>query len=306
MRPVTWTLSLVLVMRGIRSASELHRRLLEVMGDDTPSVEQVRRLASGTPERLTLRTLAGLCAVLEVEPGDLLALGGPVEYDEAWSLHPDAASASKLLAAIKRGSASPPRRTGPSGDEDDDSESERGMTLFDTEQDLASAIGLPLSDGDCHSEFAVEATWSGLASGCGRAGGVLGNGGWRVTYVAAASSGHEGYLIAREQDAALTFTGRSVLLRSGWPAELDRAELERGLTEGWWDPNAAASGDLHVLHQHLEHGRIEPQEEIDPAVAAAVEEANATIARGQTRPHHGPDARPRYRSPGPRGRGAGR
>lgn len=72
MPPITWALPVVMVMREIRSASELHRRLGDVMGDDAPSVEQVRRLVARPPERLTLRTLAGLCEVLDVEPGDLL------------------------------------------------------------------------------------------------------------------------------------------------------------------------------------------------------------------------------------------
>ncbi|MDE9363984.1 helix-turn-helix transcriptional regulator [Luteipulveratus sp. YIM 133132] len=124
----------MLTLRGISSASELHRRLIAVMGDDTPSVEQVRRLASGTPERLTLRTLAGLCAVLDVEPGDLLALGGPIEYDEPWTLHPDPADAGKLLDAIKRGSRAPVRRPATGDDAHHGDQPERGLTLFDTEQ----------------------------------------------------------------------------------------------------------------------------------------------------------------------------
>ncbi len=58
---------------GIRFASELHRRLVEVLGEaDAPSEAQVSRLVRTRPERLNLRTLAGLCVVLECGPGDLL------------------------------------------------------------------------------------------------------------------------------------------------------------------------------------------------------------------------------------------
>lgn len=96
LRPVTWTLSVVMAMRGIRSASELRRRLVDVMGDEAPSVEQVRRLTSRTPDRLTLRTLAGLCEVLEVTPGDLL-IRSDLEHDEAWTVAPSAEPALEVV-----------------------------------------------------------------------------------------------------------------------------------------------------------------------------------------------------------------
>lgn len=58
---------------GIRFASDLQRRLVEVLGDDkAPSEAQVSRLVRTAPERLNLTTLAGLCEVLDCGPGDLL------------------------------------------------------------------------------------------------------------------------------------------------------------------------------------------------------------------------------------------
>lgn len=58
---------------GIRFASDLHRQLVEALGDDqAPSESQVSRLVRHRPERLNLTVLAGLCQVLGCEPGDLL------------------------------------------------------------------------------------------------------------------------------------------------------------------------------------------------------------------------------------------
>ncbi|MDE9363983.1 hypothetical protein PZ938_00040 [Luteipulveratus sp. YIM 133132] len=150
----------------------------------------------------------------------------------------------------------------------------------------------------------MKATWSGLARGYGRGGGDLGNGGWRVTFVAAQDAQH-GHLIAREQDADLGYTGRAVLIRSPWQTRQDENELERALAEGWWDPNAAVSGALETLHRRLEHVRHQP--DIDPEVAAAVEKANATIARGNTRrPASGLGPRRGNSPQEPRGRGTER
>lgn len=102
MPPITWALPVVMVMREIRSASELHRRLGDVMGDDAPSVEQVRRLVARPPERLTLRTLAGLCEVLDVEPGDLLMRNGIVRRDEAWTMSADPSTLREAYRVARR------------------------------------------------------------------------------------------------------------------------------------------------------------------------------------------------------------
>lgn len=61
-----------MAIAGIRFASDLHRRLVEVLGEHGPSEAQVSRLVRSPPERLNLRTLAALCEVLDCEPADLL------------------------------------------------------------------------------------------------------------------------------------------------------------------------------------------------------------------------------------------
>ncbi|WP_231635120.1 helix-turn-helix domain-containing protein [Luteipulveratus halotolerans] len=58
--------------REIRYSAELRRRLELVLGDETPSEAQLSRMVRARPERLTMRTLEGLCEVLACEPGDLL------------------------------------------------------------------------------------------------------------------------------------------------------------------------------------------------------------------------------------------
>ena len=57
---------------GVRFASELHRRLVSVLGDDAPSEAHVSRLVRTPPERLNLTTLAALCTVLACSPANLL------------------------------------------------------------------------------------------------------------------------------------------------------------------------------------------------------------------------------------------
>ena len=70
---IEWRLQVCMANAGIRFASELHRRLAAVLGEDrTPSESQVSRLLRRRPERLNLTVLAGLCVVLDCEPGDLL------------------------------------------------------------------------------------------------------------------------------------------------------------------------------------------------------------------------------------------
>jgi DNA-binding Xre family transcriptional regulator len=71
---IEWRLQVGMANAGIRFASDLHRRLVEALGeDDAPSEAQVSRLVRTPPERLNLQTLAGLCMVLDCGPGDLLA-----------------------------------------------------------------------------------------------------------------------------------------------------------------------------------------------------------------------------------------
>ena len=71
-RVIEWRLRVCMAVAGIRFASDLHRRLAEVLGDAGPSEAQVSRLVRSPPERLNLRTLAALCEVLDCEPADLL------------------------------------------------------------------------------------------------------------------------------------------------------------------------------------------------------------------------------------------
>ncbi len=68
-----WRLQICMANAGIRFASDLHRRLVVLLGDDeAPSEAQVSRLVRTPPERLNLRTLDALCHVLDCGPGALL------------------------------------------------------------------------------------------------------------------------------------------------------------------------------------------------------------------------------------------
>lgn len=58
--------------REIWKTTELRRRLAE--HHVHLSTSQVHRLVTQPPERLNLRALAALCAILECSPNDLLAL----------------------------------------------------------------------------------------------------------------------------------------------------------------------------------------------------------------------------------------
>lgn len=69
---IEWRLRVCMANAGIRFASDLHRRLVEVLGEHGPSEAQVSRLVRNPPERLNLRTLAALCEVLDCEPVDLM------------------------------------------------------------------------------------------------------------------------------------------------------------------------------------------------------------------------------------------
>lgn len=71
--PVLWRLQVCMANSGIRFASDLHRHLVAVLGEDgAPSESQVSRLVRQRPDRLNLTVLGGLCEVLDCEPGDLL------------------------------------------------------------------------------------------------------------------------------------------------------------------------------------------------------------------------------------------
>lgn len=76
---IEWRLQVCMANAGIRFASELHRRLVTVLGEDrAPSESQVSRLLRDRPQRLNLTVLAGLCAVLDCGPGDLVRYQRPV------------------------------------------------------------------------------------------------------------------------------------------------------------------------------------------------------------------------------------
>lgn len=65
-----WHLRLKMAERGMFATTEL-RPLLAERGV-VLSREQVYRLVTGVPERLSLRTLAALCDILDCSPSDLV------------------------------------------------------------------------------------------------------------------------------------------------------------------------------------------------------------------------------------------
>ncbi len=69
---IEWRLQVCMANAGVRFATDLHRRLVEVLGDTAPSEAHVSRLVRTPPERLNLITLDALCGVLSCSPGDLL------------------------------------------------------------------------------------------------------------------------------------------------------------------------------------------------------------------------------------------
>lgn len=97
---VQWRLHPRMAEVGIRFASDLHRRLVEVMGDQAPSQDRVRSLLRETPVRLNLRTLGALCVVLDCAPGDLLAMQPPAR---SASPGPSEDEVSDKLAMIEKG-----------------------------------------------------------------------------------------------------------------------------------------------------------------------------------------------------------
>ena len=77
-----WHLRRLMAEHGMFATTDLVPLL--AMRGVTLSREQVYRLVTGTPERLSLTTLAALCDILSCEPGDLVepvtsgAAAGPV------------------------------------------------------------------------------------------------------------------------------------------------------------------------------------------------------------------------------------
>lgn len=70
---IEWRLQVCMATAGVRFASDLHRRLVELLGaDDAPSEAQVSRLVRTPPERVNLHTLAAFCTVLDCGVDDLL------------------------------------------------------------------------------------------------------------------------------------------------------------------------------------------------------------------------------------------
>ena len=65
-----WRLREVMATRGLFATTELVPLLVD--RGIALSASQVHRLVTGTPERLSLAVLAGLCDALEVTPPDLI------------------------------------------------------------------------------------------------------------------------------------------------------------------------------------------------------------------------------------------
>lgn len=65
-----WHLRLLMAQRGMYATTDLTPMLAE--RGVVLSAAQVYRLVTGTPERLSLRTLAALCDILDCSPNDLI------------------------------------------------------------------------------------------------------------------------------------------------------------------------------------------------------------------------------------------
>jgi DNA-binding Xre family transcriptional regulator len=70
----SWRLREVMAAHGIWKTTEL-KPLLAERGVEL-SAAQVYRLATGTPERLSLATLAALCDIFDCTPADLIETAG--------------------------------------------------------------------------------------------------------------------------------------------------------------------------------------------------------------------------------------
>jgi len=67
---IKWNLLKIMTSRGIRFSNKLKERLEDE--GVTLSVQHVNKLVSRCPERLSIKVLKGLCAVLDCQPGDLI------------------------------------------------------------------------------------------------------------------------------------------------------------------------------------------------------------------------------------------
>lgn len=98
----TWRLREVMATHGIWKTTEL-RPLLAERGVELSSA-QVYRLATGTPERLSLATLAALCDIFDCTPADLIETSA-------------AAGTPATKATTGRPAAKRPRRARITGDQ---------------------------------------------------------------------------------------------------------------------------------------------------------------------------------------------
>lgn len=80
-KSVHWQLPVVMAMRRIKSATELHRRL-NAIGMEISSA-QLSRMMHKRPQRLSMELLDALVTVLECEITDLLVIGEPGADDES-------------------------------------------------------------------------------------------------------------------------------------------------------------------------------------------------------------------------------
>lgn len=128
-RRLRWRLRVMMAERGIRTVTELTRRLGDI-GIEI-STQQMNRIANELPARLPTDVLAGLVTVLRCEVGDLI-VAEPAPTDRP----PDELTESHGLDAPSP--ASPPKRRGrsrrPVGG---DADGRAG------EDDLAALIGPP-------------------------------------------------------------------------------------------------------------------------------------------------------------------
>ncbi len=70
---IEWRLQACMAEAGIRFATDLHRWLVDALGEEAaPSKAHVSRLVRTPPERVNLPTLDALCLILRCTPGDLL------------------------------------------------------------------------------------------------------------------------------------------------------------------------------------------------------------------------------------------
>jgi hypothetical protein len=78
-KQLEWRLPIVMAERGIRTATELHRRLMQY-GIDISS-DRVSRVVSQCPGRLNLQLLAGLATVLDCDANALIRFVPPPAED---------------------------------------------------------------------------------------------------------------------------------------------------------------------------------------------------------------------------------